>query len=98
MPGSSNPFLHNYYKSQGHGSYEAIFSLYDLDSDVIVPVLKASASTCHHQGGMDPHLWKIQGMSREAFEHFREDEAEVAQPRHPTVEDLHTLTLPATFL
>jgi predicted aconitase len=78
VPGSSNPFLHNYYKLQGNGSYEAIFSLYDLDSDVIVPVPKANAYTCHLQGGMDPHLWKIQGMSREAFEHFREDEAEVA--------------------
>src|SRR5580692_9267252 len=54
VPGSSNPFPHNYYKQQGNGSYEAIFSLYDLDSDVIVPVPKASAYTCHLQGGMDP--------------------------------------------
>jgi predicted aconitase len=79
VPGSSTLFLQNYYqKHAGAGGYEAIFSLYDLDSDVIVPVPKAQAYTCHLQGGMDPELWAEQGMSREAFEHFREDEAEVA--------------------
>lgn len=78
VPGSSNAFLHGYYKQRGTASYEEIFSLYDLDSDVVVPVPKAQAYTCHLQGGMDPQLWQIQGMKREAFEHFREDEAEVA--------------------
>jgi predicted aconitase len=79
VPGSSTLFLQNYYqKHAGAGGYEAIFSLYDLDSDVIVPVPKAQAYTCHLQGGMDPELWAEQGMSREAFQHFREDEAEVA--------------------
>jgi predicted aconitase len=79
VPGSSTLFLQNYYqKHAGTGGYEAIFSLYDLDSDVIVPVPKAQAYTCHLQGGMDPELWAEQGMSREAFQHFREDEAEVA--------------------
>ena len=34
---------------------------------------------CHLQGGMDPELLAEQGMSREAFEHQREDEAEVAR-------------------
>ena len=78
VPGSSNAFLHNYYKQRGTAGYEEIYSLYDLDSDVVVPVPKAKAYTCHLQGGMDPQLWQIQGMKREAFEHFREDEAEVA--------------------
>jgi len=78
VPGSSNSFLHDYYQQRGNGGYEAIYSLYDLDSNVVVPVPKASAYTCHLQGGMDPQLWNIQGMKREAFEHFREDESEVA--------------------
>lgn len=79
VPGSSTLFLQNYYQEHaGAGGYEAIFSLYDLDSDVIVAVPKAQAYTCHLQGGMDPELWAEQGMSREAFQHFREDEAEVA--------------------
>jgi predicted aconitase len=78
VPGSSTLFLQNYYKTRGNGGYEAIFSLYDLDSDEIVPVPQASAHTCHLQGGMDPDLWTVQGMSEEAFRHFQEDEKEVA--------------------
>ena len=79
VPGSSSLFLQNYYKQHaGNGDYETIYSLYDLDSDVVVPVPKASSYCCHLQGGMDPELWPAQGMSREAYEHFREDEAAVA--------------------
>ncbi len=79
VPGSSSLFLQNYYKQRaGNGDYETIFSLYDLDSDVVVPVPKATSYCCHLQGGMDPELWPAQGMSREAYDHFREDEAAVA--------------------
>ena len=45
---------------------------------MIVPVPEAQAYTCHLQGGMDPELWAEQGISREALQHFCEDEAEVA--------------------
>ena len=79
VPGSSSLFLQNYYKQHaGNGNYETIFSLYDLDADDIVPVPQANAYCCHLQGGMDPELWTEQGMSREAHDHFKEDEAQVA--------------------
>jgi len=79
VPGSSTLFLQNYYHQHGGAaSYEDIFSRYDLDSDETVAIPKASAYCCHLQGGMDPQLWAQQGMSREAYEHFREDEAAVA--------------------
>jgi predicted aconitase len=78
VPGSSTLFLQNYYKSRGNDGYEAIFSLYDLDGDEIVEVPQANAHTCHLQGGMDPELWAVQGMSEEAFKHFQQDEKEVA--------------------
>lgn len=79
VPGSSTLFLQNYYKQHfGDGSYQAIYSLYDLDSNEIVPVPKVDSYCCHLQGGMDPENWAELGMSREAFEHFKQDEAEVA--------------------
>jgi predicted aconitase len=79
VPGSSNHFLQNYYKQHfGDGSYQAIYSLYDLDSNEIVPVPKVDSYCCHLQGGMDPENWAELGMSPQAFEHFKEDEAEVA--------------------
>jgi predicted aconitase len=78
VPGSSTLFLHDYYAQRGGATYEDVFAKFDLDSDSSVPIGKASAYCCHLQGGMDPQLWAEQGMSKEAFEHFREDEAEVA--------------------
>ena len=53
VPGSSTLFLKDYYKDHNGGNYEAIFSLFDLDSDEVVPVPKVSAYSCHLQGGMD---------------------------------------------
>ena len=38
VPGSSTLFLHNYYKEHGGGSFEDVFSRFDLDSDEIVTV------------------------------------------------------------
>lgn len=79
VPGSSNLFLHNYYKQHGgDAGYEAIFSRFDLDSDDVVSVPRVNSYCCHLQGGMDPELWAEQGMSLEAIEHQREDEAQVA--------------------
>jgi predicted aconitase len=78
VPGSSSLFLKNHYKDHNGGDYEAIFSLYDLDSDEVVPVPKVSAYSCHLQGGMDPENWAAMGQTQAAFDHFREDEAAVA--------------------
>ena len=77
VPGSSTLFLHEYYKEHGGGSFEDVFSRFDLDSDETVPFPKVGGNCCHLQGGMDPELWAEQGKSREAFEHQQEDEAEV---------------------
>ena len=78
VPGSSTKFLTDYYKDRGGSSYEAIYSLFDLDSDEVVKVPTVRPNSCHLQGGMDPILWREQGMSEEAYEHQMQDEAEVA--------------------
>ncbi len=78
VPGSSTLFLKDYYKDFNGGNYEAIFSLFDLDSDQVVPVPKVTAYSCHLQGGVDPKEWDTLGKSREVFEHQQEDEAAVA--------------------
>ena len=78
VPGSSTLFLKDYYKDHNGGDYEAIFSLFDLDSDEVFPVPKVSAYSCHLQGGVDPNEWKTLGKTQEAFEHQMEDEAAVA--------------------
>jgi predicted aconitase len=78
VPGSSTLFLADYYKDKGGSSYEAIFSLYDLDADEVVAVPKVRAGSCHLQGGLDPVLWREQGMSEAAFQHQMQDEAEVS--------------------
>jgi predicted aconitase len=78
VPGSSTLFLKDYYKDHNGGNYEAIFSLFDLDSDTVMPVPKVTAYSCHLQGGVDPNEWKTLGKSREVFEHQQEDEAAVA--------------------
>jgi predicted aconitase len=78
VPGSSTLFLANYYREKaGDASYEAIFSLYDLDADEVVEVPRVRAGSCHLQGGMDPVLWREQGMSEEAMLHQMQDEAEL---------------------
>ena len=77
VPGSSTMFLHEYYKEHGGGSFEDVFSRFDLDSDETVPFPKVGGNCCHLQGGMDPNLWAEQGMSREALEHQQQDEAEL---------------------
>jgi len=66
VPGSSNVFLHNYYKEYG-GSHDAIFSFFDLDSDELVDVPMALTSTCHLQGGYDPDNWQLLGATAESF-------------------------------
>jgi predicted aconitase len=77
VPGSSTLFLQNYYRQRGGGNFEDIFSRFDLDSGESVNIPPVGGNCCHLQGGLDPVLWAEQGFSLEAFEHQREDEAQV---------------------
>ena len=77
VPGSSPQWVKDYYAADG-GDYRAVFSRFDLDSDEVVDVPRMNATSCHLQGGMDPELWRDQGMSEEAHANFAADEVEVA--------------------
>jgi len=77
VPGSSPQWVKDYYREDG-GDYRAVFSRFDLDSDEVVDVPRMNAFSCHLQGGMDPDLWRDQGMSEDAFANFRSDEEQVA--------------------
>lgn len=77
VPGSSPQWVKDYYAADG-GDYRAVFSRFDLDSDDVVDVPKISGFSCHLQGGMDPELWREQGMSEAAHDNFAADEREVA--------------------
>jgi hypothetical protein len=77
VPGSSPKWVKEYYAADG-GDYRAVFSRFDLDSDEVVDVPRMNAFSCHLQGGMDPELWREQGMSEDAFANFVGDEAETA--------------------
>ena len=80
VPGSSPLFLQKYFEAHaGDGSFEAVFSLYDLDAGEVMSLPKAQGNCCHLQGGMDLAHWSDLGMSREAMQHQREDEAELAR-------------------
>jgi predicted aconitase len=81
VPGSSTLFLQKYFEEHtGDGSFEAVFSLYDLDAGEVMTVpAAASANCCHLQGGMDLEHWADLGMSPEAMQHQRADEAELAR-------------------
>lgn len=80
VPGSSTLFLQKYFEEHsGDGSFEAVFSLYDLDAAEIMSVPAAAGNCCHLQGGMDLNHWAELGMSREAMEHQRADEGALAQ-------------------
>jgi predicted aconitase len=68
VPGSTTPFLHEYYRNRGGSSYEAIFSLFDLDSDEVVEVPRVTVHSCHLQSGVDPENWRTLGAKPEAFE------------------------------
>ena len=80
VPGSSTLFLQKYFEEHaGDGSFEAVFSLYDLDAGEVMSVPAATGNCCHLQGGMDLEHWADLGMSREAMQHQRADEAELAR-------------------
>jgi predicted aconitase len=78
VPGSSPQWVKDHFKADG-GDYRAVFSRYDLDSDVVVDAPRMNASfSCHLQGGMDPEHWAEMGMSPEAHANFAADEVQVA--------------------
>src|SRR3984885_9093365 len=80
VPGSSTLFLQKYFEEQaGDGSFEAVFSLYDLDAGEGMSVPSATGNCCHLQGGMDLQHWTDLGMSPEAMQHQRGDEAELVR-------------------
>ena len=80
VPGSSTLFLQKYFEEQaGDGSFEAVFSLYDLDAAEVMSVPAATGNCCHLQGGMDLQHWTDLGMSPEAMQHQRDDEAELVR-------------------
>jgi predicted aconitase len=77
VPGSSTPYLENYYRDAGD-RYDVIFSRFDLDSDEVVPVPRATVHTCHLQGGVDPDNWQVLGAKPELARVSRESEAAAA--------------------
>ncbi len=80
VPGSSTLFLQRYFEEHGgDGSFEAVFSLYDLDAGEVMSIPKATGGCCHLQGGMDLQHWTDLGMTPEAMQHQRADEAELAR-------------------
>jgi predicted aconitase len=80
VPGSSTLFLQKYFEEQaGDGSFEAVFSLYDLDAAEVMSVPAATGNCCHLQGGMDLKHWTDLGMSPEAMQHQRDDEVELVR-------------------
>jgi hypothetical protein len=80
VPGSSTLFLQKYFEEHaGDGAFEAVFSLYDLDASEIMALPRVEGNCCHLQGGMDLNHWTELGMSAEAMQHQRADEAELAR-------------------
>ena len=80
VPGSSTLFLQKYFEENaGDGGFESVFSRYDLDAGEAMAVPELAGSCCHLQGGMDLKHWAELGMSREAMQHQREDEAALAR-------------------
>jgi predicted aconitase len=74
VPGSSNPFLNDYFRDQGP-TYDVIFSRFDLDSDELVEVPKFPVGGCHLQGGVDPENRETLGASAEALQISQDSEA-----------------------
>ena len=77
VPGQSSVFLERYYREvrAGDAGRDAIFSLFDLDSDEVVAVPPVATSSCHLQGGYDPDNWQLLGATPEAARASRDSEA-----------------------
>lgn len=63
VPGAATPFLQKHF-----GSYDAIFSHFDLDSDELIEVPRIQTNSCHLQGGYDPENWETLGAKPEAMQ------------------------------
>jgi predicted aconitase len=77
VPGQSSVFLERYYRdarAQRSGR-DAIFSLFDLDSDEVVTMPPVATSSCHLQGGYDPDNWELLGATPEGARASRDSEA-----------------------
>ena len=74
VPGSTTPFLANYYKDWPGGP-DKIFSYFDLDSTELVDVPRVTTHSCHLQAGYDPDNWRLLGATPEAAELSRSSEA-----------------------
>jgi hypothetical protein len=56
VPGSSTLFLQKYFEEHtGDGSFEAVFSLYDLDASEVMPVPAATAGAARRPDHEDLH-------------------------------------------
>ena len=53
VPGSSNPYLQNYYSKSGN-TYDAIFSHFDLDSDELVEVPRVTVQVATSKADSTP--------------------------------------------
>ena len=61
VPGQSSLFLEQQFGGRG-GSYDARYSLYDLDSDSVADIPEPEVPhACHLQGGTDPEDWQVLG-------------------------------------
>ena len=76
VPGQSSVFLERHYRDARSGGTgrDAIFSLFDLDSDEVVAVPPFATSSCHLQGGYDPENWQLLGATAEAAQAMRVSE------------------------
>ncbi len=77
VPGTSNPFLENYYREPGD-RYDVIYSRFDLDSDEVVEVPRITVHACHLQGGIDPENWQTLGAKPEHLKISQAGEASAA--------------------
>ena len=77
VPGTSNPFLENYYRDAGD-RYDVIYSRFDLDSDEVVEVPRITVHACHLQGGIDPENWQTLGAKPEHLKISQAGEASAA--------------------
>ena len=78
VPGQASVFLRDYYRKhwgERADGYDALFSLFDLDSDEIVEVPRVATRSCHLQGGYDPENWDVLGATAEAARVGRDSEA-----------------------
>jgi predicted aconitase len=61
VPGQASLFLDQHFRDRGSG-FDALYSLYDLDSDAVVDIPEpAVPHACHLQGGTDPEAWPVLG-------------------------------------